>query len=212
MKSLIYVIFTLFILPSFASEKLQEAINKYQEAPAVKADVKKTSVYALLEETKTSEGEMIFSKGLMRMNLNSKNDPTLIVINEEAIWVETNSGFGDGKHVMKIQSKAMKDRSRAPIALILENKDILKVFKIEKENKEKSSTEYVLVPKKADEITELVEMTIKVNKDNELVELSYKDDIDNTVTYNFSDANFKYKAKKSDFKYEKPSGSKIVVY
>lgn len=212
MKLLCYVIITLLLMPAFASEKLQEAINKYQDAPAVKADVKKTSVYALLEETKISEGEMIFSKGLMRMNLKSKNDPTLIVVNEDAIWVETDSGFGDGKHVMKIQSKAMKDRSRAPIALILENKDILKVFKIEKENKEKSSTEFVLVPKKEDEVTELVEMTLKVNKNNELIELSYKDDIDNMVTYSFSKADFKYKAKEGDFKYEKPSGSKIVVY
>ena len=212
MKIISCVIFTFISSFAFANKNLQEAISKYQKAPAVKAEVEKVAVYALLDETKTSKGEMIFSKGQMRMKLESENDPSLIVMNKEAIWIETNNGWDDGKHVMKIVSGDLKNRSKAPISIIFENKNILELFKIEKEIKNNKNTEFLLKPKDPEAVTDFEEMTLKVNKDNELIELSYKDSIDNTVTYKFSSANFKYKAKDKDFKYEVPSGAEVQTF
>lgn len=216
MKTLALLFIVIYTQSAFAAAEpldiVKAALKEFQEAPAVKAKVKKTAVYSLLDETKKSEGEIVFSKGLLRLDLSKSEDPSLIVMNDKVIWVETPNAWGDGKNVMKIVSEELKSRSRAPIAMLLKQKDILSLFNLTETKKEKAYTDYVFRPKDKVNFSDLSELVLRIGKDAHLESLSYKDDIDNKVTYEFIKPNFKFKATKKAFEYEPPKGAEVVVY
>lgn len=215
-KSLLlnFVIFTSPFVPAFAEDlaPVKAALEKYQKAVAVQALIKKTAVYSLLEETKESDGELVFSKGLLRLKVTDP-DPSLIVMTKDIIWVETPAPMGEGKHVMKIVSKDLGKRSKAPLALLFEQKNVLDSFKIKTSSEKDGVLSYVLLPKQPERFPDIAELELRVEKtDRALLSLAYSDDIENKVTYTFKKPNFSYKPKKRDFSYTPPKGSEVVVY
>lgn len=191
---------------------IQKTIDKYNEIAAVKMQVKKTVLLSLLDKTMASEGELYFSKGKLRLEI-SKPEDSVIVMNEQAVWVETTMDGLDGakKHVMKISSRDLKNRSKAPLALLLTDKKAWSDFKVVKKTCDDDLHTIRLAPKK--KLSEMTEVTIIINsKDMQIQELKYQDEIENEVSYKFSNPDFETKIAKSKFKYVPPKGAEVVVY
>lgn len=208
------VIFSLSTAVAAATDltPVKVALEKYQKAPAVQSEVKKIAVYSLLEETKESDGELVFSKGLLRLSVTDP-DPSLIVMTKEVIWVETPSPSGEGKHVMKIVSKDLGKRSKAPLAMLFEKENVLQSFDVKSSSEKDGVLNFVLTPKKPEQFPDITTLELAVDKKSQaLLSLAYSDEIENKVTYQFKKPNFSYKPKKRDFSYTPPKGSEVVVY
>lgn len=195
-------------------ELIKKVIAKYNDTSALKMGVKKEVKLSLLEETRASNGLLYFSKGLMRLEI-IEPEKSIIVLNKDAIWVETSSEGFDGPttHVTKIVSKDLKKRSKAPLVLLLTETEAWDNFKVISEKATEKETTMILRPKKKGEYPELSKVSISINTlDNELWTVSYEDEIENVVTYKFHRPDFGAKLSKGKFDYKVPKGVTPTVY
>lgn len=193
---------------------IQKAVKKYNAAAGVTLQVKKTVKLSLMDETRISEGVLYFSKGKLRLEL-AKPEDSLIVLNTEAIWVEsvTDGLDGPSKHVMKITSKDLKKRTKAPLAQLLTDAKTWNEFKVLKSETVDDVAVLRLSPKNPAKFSDMTVVDVKIDvMANEIRSLSYQDEIENEVAYDFSKTDLKTKILKSKFSYKPPKGAEVVVY
>lgn len=190
-------------------------MKKYQTAPAVKIELSKTVTLSLLDETKTSEGELYFSKGKMRLEI-QKPEETTIVLGEQFLWVAipTPKELGGKMQITKIKSKGSSAQSKVPLVALLSTTSAWDAMKIIKETKTKEGhLRFDLVPQKPDIFGEITSVTIEIKKSSkQLMTLVYKDELDNETKYNFRNTNFKAKVAKEMFSYVPPKNAEITEY
>src|SRR6185437_9749016 len=82
--------------------KIKGILKRYQQASAVKVELKKSVKLALLDEEKNSDGELLLSKGRMRLEI-TKPDPSTVIVNKNLIWIisPTTEELGGKTQVMK---------------------------------------------------------------------------------------------------------------
>lgn len=194
-------------------EFIQQTIAKYNSQPAVHAKVEKTVYLSLLEETKTSEGEMHYSKGQMRLEMKG-DERSLIVMTPKAVWIETQGLIeGDKPQVTQVVAKDLAKQSRAPIALILGQSRVLLQFKVEKDEMSGDVRKIKLLPKKPKEWKDLQSFYTEINASTQALELiQYEDDLGNRTTYKLMNTDFKSKIEKSLFNYRPPKDAEVSIY
>lgn len=193
---------------------VKDVVSKYQKAKAVSIDVKKKVMLALLDDEKESTGQLILSAGRMRLEI-KKPDPSLIVVNGNAIWVETPASpeLTTKTQVLKIRSKEFSKQSKAPLALLLGQKKIWDEFKVKDEKTENEYLHVTLEPKTKGSLTEVTVLSIQVDPVKKLIrQLSYSDELGNETRFDFSNANFEAKVSATDLVYAPPADAEITEY
>src|ERR1700677_3463531 len=99
-------------------KKIKLVLKRYQQAKAVKGELKKSVKLALLDEEKNSEGELLLSNGRLRLEI-PKPDPSTIIVNKNLIWVVSPGSDGLKTQVLKISSSSLKKQAKAPLAILM---------------------------------------------------------------------------------------------
>ncbi len=193
---------------------IKAALKKYQNADAVKIDLKKTIKLALLDEVKKSEGVLTISKGQLRLEILKPELTTLIVTNK-LIWLITPAPkeLGGKTQVLKITSQSFKKQAKAPLGLLLGRPAAWDQFEVIKKHESESTIEYTLKPKGADVVGEIVGLKVVLDKkSNDLKALTYSDDLENETHFDFAIADFKAKINGESFKYSPAVDAEVTEY
>lgn len=193
---------------------IKASLKKYQDAPAVRFDLKKSVKLALLEDNKKSEGTLTISKGQLRLEI-VKPEKSVLIVTPQLIWLitPTPKELGGKTQVLKISSKSFKKQAKAPLGLLLGRPSAWDQFEIVKRQDLSKSTEYTLKPKAQDVVGEIVGLKVELEKQsNELKSLTYSDDLENETHFDFSDADYKAKVKGDSFKYIPTADAEITEY
>jgi outer membrane lipoprotein-sorting protein len=195
-----------------AIKEIQKVIHLYNGAKSVKMDVSKSVFMALMGETKASEGEAIYSRGKLRLKMNKPED-SLIVMDQEMVWIVT-PGMEEAKpQVAKIIAKDMNKRSRAPLALLFSQVAAWDQFKVNKTEKSDEGKRFWLEPKEPKKWPDLRKIALTLSKDGKsLLQLSYEDELENKTEYAFKNIATDQKLPAHTFEYSPPPGAEISVY
>lgn len=203
---------------SFAKETdarafVKKVLNKYNQTSGVQADITKKVWIDLLEEDKTSDGELSFAKGLMRIELKG-NESTVITMTSDTLWVETAGVSADAKpQVAQIVSKDMAKMSRAPLALMFSRSKSIDQFNVKGDEVVDGVRKLTLVPKDLSKWKDLQKLYLEVEPKELVIKTAqYEDENQNRTTFSFRDTKFDQKFKKSLFKYSPPKGADVTVY
>jgi outer membrane lipoprotein carrier protein len=193
----------------------QNILKRYIDSDGVISKVTKTVHLELLDEEKNSEGEIIFAKGRLRVEI-AEPDPSLIIFNSQAIWiiVPENKELGSKTQVTKIISNKNQKRSRAPLAHLLTDNNAWDVFQLKSDNKTIDGfMESTLIPRNKDETPEVTSLKIKYDlKKSEINQIAYVDDIGNVTTFKFKNSNFKIITNKNLFIYKPKKNDEVTVF
>lgn len=192
---------------------VKKVLDKYNQTSGVKADVKKKIFLALLEETKTSDGLLAFSKGLMRLQLKG-SEKTTITMTAGTLWVETAGATEDAKpQVAQIESKDIAKMSRAPLAMMFSRSKSIDQFSVKGDKTEDGIRKLTLVPKDLTKWKDVQKLYLEIDPKKLLIQTAqYEDELGNTTTFSFSETQFDQKFKKSVFRYTPPKGADVTVY
>jgi outer membrane lipoprotein-sorting protein len=192
---------------------IQKVIEKYNKAKAISAKVEKLVYLTLLEETKSSKGEMYFSKGKIRLEMASP-DNSVMVVGDGVIWLESDiEGLDDNKkHVTRIRSLDLNRQMRAPLAVLFGRAKAWEEFNVKSKNKSGDTVALVLEPKDLKAV-EIKAMTVVVDTKKEIVtELEYSDAIENKITFKFNNIKIVDKVDAKKFNYVPPKGAEVVNF
>lgn len=191
---------------------IKTVIRAYNEASSVQMAVKKTVYMALMGDTKTSEGEAIYSKGRLKLEMGEPEN-SLIVMDRSVIWVVSPGIEKDKPQVLKITAKDMRNQSRAPLALLLSKEQAWDNFKTLRTTAIDAGTRVELAPIDPKKWPDLQKISLTIGKDGKsLVQISYEDELENRTEFAFSDIKKDQKLPARTFAYSPPPGAEITVY
>lgn len=195
-------------------EMAKQAVNHYRSVPAVSAKVKKEVYLALLDETKESTGDFVFSKGRLRLDIKSP-EAFLLVMGDQLVWVVTpgDKDLGGKTQVLKIDKAKNSKLVKSPVAALISDTEAWNNFELVSEKKASSIVTIELRPKKGKETSDLSRLEVDIDPaSNVLSRIKYFDELDNSTTFNFSAVNFKAKADKKLFSYKPAADAEITNY
>jgi chaperone LolA len=220
LNTLVFVVFSIYLLTpelAFANggmKLVKSTIERYQKAKAVEVELKKTVTLNLLDDVKKSDGTMLLSKGLMRLEI-KKPEESLIVLGKDALWVvtPTPAELGGKTQVMKIKSKELSKQSKAPIAALLGNTKAWDQLKIKKDIIKDGTEKISLVPIRKSALGDIVKIDIEISKsDKSLKKFSYIDELENETSYEFINSNFDAQVTDASFNYVPPKNAEVSEY
>lgn len=188
---------------------------RYQGAKAVEISIEKRVTLALLEEEKLSNGTLLLSKGMMRLEF-TVPESSVVVVDKNVIWVETTAPkeLGGKVQVLKIRSNEFHKQSKSPIAMLFRQSKIWDEFVIKSEsNTDGEFKQLTLVPKKKGSMGEISSIDLQLDiKKKQIQSLGYKDDLENNTRFDFKNVNFEAKLSASRTKYSPPKNAEITEY
>lgn len=194
--------------------RVKETLVRYREAQFVEMDIEKKVSLALLDRTRESKGRAYFSKGKLRLET-KEPDPSLIIVDESAIWIQTPPvpGLSENYQVTQIVSERAQDRSRSPLAMILSDDSAMDLFNQDEKTVQGKIKEYVFLPKNPSLLPDVQKLKIKLNSDEKIIlEISYTDELSNETSFSFAQVKFRKSKKPEIFKYVRPKNSEITVF
>jgi outer membrane lipoprotein carrier protein len=222
-KALLYVIFSAVAwgLVSTAQatkvtpDKLapiKKVIRHYNEVSSVRMAVKKSVYMALMGDTKASEGEAVYAKGRLRLEM-KEPESSLIVMDSNTIWVVTPGAEPNKPQVAKITAKDLRKQSRAPLAVLLSREEAWKEFKVVKSEDTDHGKRYWLEPKDPKKWPDMRKISLTLAKSGKrLVQLSYEDELENKTEFEFNNITTDQKLPANTFKYFPPRDAEVTVY
>jgi len=192
---------------------LQKSIAKYNTATSVQSQVNKKVFIAYLEEAKSSDGKLFYSKKKMRLELTGE-EKSLIVMTKDTIWLETSGVSDDDKpQVTKIVSKELSRQSRAPITLIFGQSTLLNEFKLKSDSVKDGVRHISVVPKDPKKWKDLQVFFAEVNIKTGIINVAqYEDELGNRTTFKFTDTKFNAELDKKTFDYKPPKDAEVTIY
>lgn len=200
---------------SYAKRKtdyLSEALIKYQTNSGVQARVTKISTVKLLDQKITSTGGFIMGLKQLRMDF-IKPDKQTLVINNNAVWLQTDTGdLGGGIQVSKTSLKKAYQSSNSLLAVLLGHEHFMSSMKTKSVKTEGSRVIYDLVPRR--KMAANIQSTqIVINKDSrEILELNYWDAAENQTSYVFTKTKFDKRFAQNRFDYKPPAGADVTEF
>lgn len=100
-------------------DQIKTVIKKYKKSSSIKMLVEREIYSSYLDETKTSEGTLYFSKGRLRLEI-EKPDKYLLLMAKNVIWIENHLGQDmGGVQVSKIAASKNLKQKNALLAFLL---------------------------------------------------------------------------------------------
>lgn len=200
--------FAAYATPS--QKDVEQTLASYRKSRTFKAKVKKTITQELMGgEPSTSEGDFYYSKGRLRLQINTP-EPSTLVYDGQFIWFESRLSDGSDEKIVvtKVKSQQLK-KSDSLLAALFGGRDFLKLFKMAKAGSEGNLKNYDFVPKepKTSEVQSLA--LILDSKNKEIKKVTYTDTVENKVEFEFSETE-KTDVPKNRFQYEPPKGADIT--
>lgn len=195
---------------------VKNMVARYRSSTGVKMKVNKTLTMGLLQKEKKSEGELFFSKGRLRLDLD-KPDKSLLILNGKDIWVvnELPEELAQGKkspiQVTKIKSQSKKRQKSAILAFLFENLEIWDHFKTLKAIRGRGRMGITLKPLPKAGLDQVLKLHLVLDtKKNELVAFEFWDELENHTRFKFSQIRFVKSVRGSQFKYRPPKGADVT--
>lgn len=211
LKTLVFFGISLFAVaggaakePRLLASDVDAVLNKYRQAEAFKAKVKKTTANEAIGSESTGDGQLYFSKGKLRLEMGEPEN-TIVVYDGKNIWMEARL---DEKTVTvtKIKSHVLK-KNDTLLAALFDRKDLLKTFAMSKAREEKGLRIYTFEPKQRMK-TEVRVLEIALEGKN-LQRVTYQDDLENRVSFEFQNLE-RGSVPSGKFKYSPPKGATIT--
>jgi len=192
--------------------KTLKAVDKrYQSATSVTMKVQRTTVLSVLGKEKTSKGELVLSKGRMRMELNEPNR-SVIVIDGKNLWVADypDPDFKSAAvQVMKGEINSKKGLEQSFVRLLTHG-GILKQFMVSGVTESDNRLTYFLLPKQ--HTFEFRRARLILSEDRKsIAELIYWDENDNETRMTFSNIRFNKKVPTDTFRFVPPKDADITT-
>lgn len=179
-------------------------LNKYRQAEAFKAKVKKTTANEVIGNESTGDGKFYFSKGKLRLEMGEPENTT-VVYDGKTIWMETRLDE-QTVNVTKIKSRELK-KNDTLLASLFDKKDLLQSFAMTKAREEDGKKIYTFEPK-ARIKTEVRGLEIAL-EGKDLQRVTYRDDLENRVSFEFKDLQ-RGTIPSAKFKYQPPKGASVT--
>lgn len=187
--------------------------HSYQKAKTISMDLKKLIKVELLDKTSKSSGKVLFSKGRMRMEMESP-DKGLVVIDKKHIWVvnyPSEEFKNSALQIIEADVSTKKGRSQNFLGLLTQG-GILKYFNVS--GVQKNSDEervFFLQPNQA--TVEFKRAQIFVNPKTKFITgLKYWDELDNETAYEFSNVKFNKNLEEKNFVYHPPKNADVTHF
>jgi outer membrane lipoprotein-sorting protein len=184
--------------------EVENVLGRYRRAPAIEAKVKKTVVQEVMGTTNESQGRFYFSKGKLRLDMETPEKSTLVYDGRD-IWLESrlDENTVEVSHLKVIDLR----RGHSVMAALFDRRDALKKFKLLKTETKSGLKTFSFAPreKKNTEVSRL-EIGLKAG---DIRRISYHDKMENQVTFEFSDLN-KGKVPAAKFKYRPPKNADVT--
>ncbi len=164
-------------------QQLQKVLEHLRTGPGFHSKLLKKVHEGVQDKDSESSGEVYFSKGKMRMEL-EKPERILMVYDGEFAWQEQEFDDGEKKHaiVTKMKANSLKKDS-AILAVLLGDGKFFKSFELTHEKESGGVSHYELKPKNK-KITEVTLLRLDLKGDS-LKALSYNDELENQVKFVF---------------------------
>ena len=190
-------------------ERLKEILGNYRKSSGILMELKKEVYISLMEETKSYDGQLLLSKGRLKLEI-VKPEKSLLIVDGNTIWLE--SQFDKNIQVSKLSTTG-KDRKKGLIGLFFGETSIWDGYRLIKAQTKKNLTQYTMVPKTNNKKPEAEKIIVEIDKNKKFVtNLSYWDELENRTMYQFSKIDFKVEVKKDTFKYIPPKDAQITNY
>ena len=192
---------------------IKNVVSRYQKSKSIKMGVVREIYSAYLEESKTSEGQLYFSKGRLRLEI-EKPDKYLLLMAKNVIWIENHLGKDmGGVQISKIRASKTLKQKNALLAFLFDDIKVWDQFDVVGSKVVNKLTAIRLKPKKGQDLGGVVEIEMLVDtKNKEIKKIVYSDDLDNKTKYAFSDVNFKARVKEKLFTYVPPKGADVTTF
>lgn len=192
------------------AKEVNEILSGYRKAKAIKAKIKKTVVQEAMGTETKGQGEFYFSKGKLRMDMQSPEKSTL-VYDGKVIWFESQiEGFDGGPATVQVTKMKMGKlrKTDSLLATLFEEKDILKHFRlISSKTTKPGMNTFVFEPSDKSK-TEVQQLEIGTKNKN-IDRIAYRDQVENKVSFEFSDLK-KGAVPATKFKYVVPKKAEVT--
>ncbi len=187
-----------------SAKDVDVVLNKYRQAEAFKANVKKTTANEVIGNETVGDGRFFFSKGKLRLEMGEPENTT-VVYDGKVIWMETRLDE-QTVNVTKIKSRELK-KNDTLLASLFERRDLLQTFAMTNAREEDGKKIYTFEPKKRIK-TEVRGLEIAIEGKN-LQRVTYRDDLENKVSFEFKDLE-RGAIPSGKFKYRPPKGASVT--
>ncbi|MCB0390441.1 MAG: outer membrane lipoprotein carrier protein LolA [Bdellovibrionales bacterium] len=194
-------------------DQIKTVIKKYKKSSSIKMLVEREIYSSYLDETKTSEGTLYFSKGRLRLEI-EKPDKYLLLMAKNVIWIENHLGQDmGGVQVSKIAASKNLKQKNALLAFLFDDIKAWDKFKVIGSKQVNKLTAIRLKPLEGQDLSGVIEIEMLVDtKNQEIKKIVYSDDLDNKTIYAFSKINFKARVKEKLFTYTPPKGAEVTKF
>jgi outer membrane lipoprotein carrier protein len=193
---------------------LRQTLAHYGKTPTVKMQVEKTFKPGLVGKPRTSQGELYFTKGKMRLEITS-SPKSLMILDGKQIWmVDDGSEFGTGDLITRVQMSQAMRKNNSFLALLFDEGEHWNRFKVVKVTQPKGKgtvTTLEMQPKPEAQLPDITKLLVELDlKQPRISRIAYWDSLDNEVSYLFPKVEFLKKKLNAKFRYEPPKGADIT--
>jgi outer membrane lipoprotein-sorting protein len=214
--SLLPMLLVVFAPATFAkasakgAKEVNSILAAYRKAPAIQAKIKKTVVQEAMGTETKGQGEFYFSKGKLRMDIQTPEKSTL-VYDGKYVWYESRmeglDGDGETIQVSKMKMGKLK-KTDSLMATLFEEKDILRNFKLISAKQTKASGKVFVFEPRNKAKTEVQHLEIGIKNGN-IDRIMYRDQVENKVAFEFSDLK-RAAVPAGKFKYTVPKKAEVT--
>lgn len=187
-----------------AAQELEGRLSWFKTTSGQSSEFDKTVYQELQGRTEASEGVLSVREGSLKIAIKEPNE-TLLVVNKDALWLETKMGEDFPVSVQKIKRKSLK--SGASVWNVLTGKESLSTHFMVLRKAGSKDNGFELKPRnaKTSDIASIEFLFVGTK----LKKMAYTDELENVVTYNFE--NWKpAKLTPKDFNYKPPQNSEVT--
>lgn len=192
--------------------EIDKALAPLRTKQGVEVSLKRRSVNTLLAREKSGEGRLFYRRGRLRLEMKSPEE-SLLVLDGKSIWLETklDKELG-GKTIVSKTSAGSFKKSNTLIAALLENKDLLKEFKLKRRRSESGQVLLEFLPKDASK-SEIQSLSLWLKDGSSgLAKVQFTDDKENEVSLEFGETKALGVDVDTLFKYVPPKGADVTEF
>jgi len=193
-------------------ENVKKVVLHYQKSKSIKMSVDKEVYLSYLEQTKSSKGKLLFSKGRLRLEI-EEPEKSLLLMAKNTIWVENHlSADMGGVQVTKINASKQLKQKNALLAFLFDNIKVWDNFEVLDSKIKDKLTAVSLKPKPGQDLGEVVKINLLLDMDNKILKkIVYWDELENKTEFAFSSIDFKAPMNEKLFSYTPPKGATVTT-
>lgn len=190
---------------------IKMVVKHYQRAKSIKMQVEKEVYIDYLEQTKESKGELLFSKGRLRLNINEPEKSLLLMANNLIWHVNYLSDDMGGLQVTQIKASKQLKQKNTLLAFLFDNVEVWDNFEVIESKEVNKLLAISLKPKNNNVLDDVIKVHLLLDRKNKLLKrIVYWDGLDNKTQFKFSSIDFKAPLNEKMFSYTPPKNVSVT--